>query len=298
MAKKKLSTISFADLTGGKKRKKELSKKKIKKAAKFHLQEMKISKKDFAKIYDDYNDQKSLKKARLSYRREHANELADILLSGRLKDSSKYDYKIQEYIQDGVLFDPEKKSDLKKISKKCPALFAYAHVMDQFDTDTVKSVMGAKVKRLSNVVDEKTAAKIAPLAPKSNTAKVLRLILRSATEKDSNTFSAKEFFNTIKPKMVTKSEWKAIIVQTTLGLRGSSNNAIKDIISYSLDLLADMPKDAARKILSRYADNIQKVAQSGEKLNFLVTLKDLTDHPRLEKILDKNPNIASKIAQV
>lgn len=296
MGKKSMSTISFADLTGGKRRG-SLSKKKVKKAAKFHLQEMKISKKDFSKIYENY-DGKSMRKARMNYRREHADELADILLNGKLKNPEKYEDKIQEYIQDEKLFKLDKKSDLRKVSKKNPALFAYAHMVNPFEAELVKSVMQKKVRQLSRVMDEKAAVKIAPLTPKANATKILKVMIKVATEKDSNNFDAKEFFRAIKPKIVTKREWRTIIVQTTLGLRGSTNNAIKDIVSYSIDLLADMPKDAVKKILKRYADSIQRVSESGEKLNFLVTLKDLTDKPRLEKILDKNTGLATKIGQV
>lgn len=299
MGKKSMSTISFADLTGGKRRN-QLGKKKVKKAAKFHLKEMKISKKEFAKVYDEYSDGKSMKKARMNYRREHANELAEILLAGKMKKSAseKYEGKLNDYIADGKLFNIEKKSDMRKVAKKAPALFAYGHMIDNYPAEMIKSVMKTKVRRLSKVMDERNAILIAPLTPKSDLTKVLRVILKAATDKDPKNFDAKEFFQTIRPKLVTKREWKIIVVQTVLGWRGTPNNAIKDVINYSLTQLNDMPKDTIKKVLKRYADNISKVADSGEKLTFIVTLKDLSDYGRIERVLDKNSNLATKIGRI
>ena len=292
----KKSTLSFVGLTGGR-RKGSTSKKKLKKAAKYHLGEMKLSKKKFReRAVDDYSG--SLKKAHMKYRREHADELADILLSGHLKNPDRYEEKLREMIEDGKLFNREKRGQVKKLAKKSPALFAYTHIVDNFDPEMVRGVMKGKVSRLSDVIDEKAALRVAPLTTKADSVRVLRVAMKIATERDPSGFDAREFFRAIRPKSVTKKEWKHIIVTTVLGIRGSSNNALKDICNYAIVLLGEMPKDVIKKTLRRYADTISKVAESGEKLNFLIGLKDLSDVPRIEKVLNGNPKIANIIGQI
>ena len=296
MGKKRMTTLSFADLTGGKK-KVNIGKKKVKKAAKYHSKEMTIGKKKFKKMNEEMG-KKETKKELAKYRRDHANSLADILLSGRLKNPEKFEEKLQEAIEDGKLFDANKKSHMKKVSKKQPGLFAYTHIIDPIDGEMVKIIMNNKVEKLQGVVDEKTAVKVAPLAAKSDASKVLRVMMKVATEKDSSSFDAKEFFQIIRPKNITKKEWKELIVTTVLGIRGYSNNATKDITNYAITLLGNMPKDRIKKILRRYADSITKVADSGEKLNFLVSIKDLSDDHKIEKVLNDNPKIANVIGQI
>lgn len=296
MGKKKMTALSFADLTGGKK-KVNIGKKKVKKAAKYHAKEMNLSKKKFRSMNEEMS-KKECKKELTKYRRKHADSLADILLSGRLKNPEKYEEKLQDIIEDGKLFDIEKKSQMKKVAKKQPGLFAYTHIIDPIDGEMVKSIMKRQVEKLQDVVDDKTAVKVAPLAAKSDASKVLRVMMKVATEKDSSTFDAKEFFASIRPKSITKKEWKELIVTTVLGIRGYSNNATKDITNYAITLLGNMPKDRIKKILRRYADSITTVADSGEKLNFLVTIKDLSDDHKIEKVLNENPKISNVIAQI
>lgn len=289
------STISFARINGGKERS-NIGKKKVKKAAKYHLSEMKISKKKFKRMMDDFEG-KSIKKALIKYRREHADQLSEIILSGRLKHPEKYEAKLQDYLQREKLFNPTKRKDVRKVAKKNPSLFAYSHIISPYDSDMVTSVLGTRVKRLSTMMDEKSAAKIAPLTLRSDLTKVLRVMIKIATDKESNSFSAKEFFDMVRPKSISKKEWKESIVTTVLGVRGFSNNSMKDIIAYSITLLGNMPKDRIKKLLKRYADSIAKVAESGERLNFMITLKDLTDDPKIEKVLNNNSKIASVIGQ-
>lgn len=296
MGKKNMTALSFSDLTGGKK-KVNIGKKKTKKAAKYHAKEMGISKKKFNSMNEGLS-KKERKKELLKYRRKHADSLADILLNSRLKNPEKYEEKLQDKIEEGKLFDIKKKSHMRKVSKKHPALFAYTHIIDPIDPDMVKSIMKGKVEKLQEIVDEKTAVKVAPLASKSDASKVLRVMMKVATEKDSTTFDAKEFFMKVRPKDMSKKDWKELIVTTVLGIRGYSNNATKDITNYAISLLGDMPKDTIKKILRRYADSITKVADSGEKLNFLVTIKDLSDDHKIEKVLDDNPKISSVIGQI
>lgn len=290
------STISFARINGGKERS-NIGKKKVKKAAKYHLSEMKISKKKFKRMMDDFEG-KSIKKALIKYRREHADQLSEILLSGRLKNPEKYEAKLQDYLQRGKLFNPTKRKDVRKVAKKNPSLFIFSHIISPYDPEMVTSVMGTRVKKLSTVVDEKAATKLAPLTLRSDLSKVLRSMIKIAVDKDSNNFSAKDFFDMVRPKMISKKDWKESIVITVLGMRGFSNNAMKDIIAYAIGLLGNMPKDRIKKLLKRYADSISKIAESGERLNFLVTLKDLTDDSKIEKVLNNNSKIASVIGQI
>lgn len=289
----KKSTVSFSNLTGTKKHS-NLGKKKAKKAAKFHLQEMKLSKKKFKQIgnYDG-----SVKKALMKYRREHADELANIILGSRLKNTEKYEEALQRYIENGKLFDSTRRKQLKKVSKKNPALFAYAHITNPFDAEDIKAIMPKKVDELTSVLDEKAAVKIAPLVPKSDMQKILRVIIKVGTEKEYASFDANDFFHAIKPKG-RKKEWKETVISTVLGFRGYTNSPIKDISSYSVETLSNMPKDKIKKILRRYAETIEKVSESGEKTNFVIKLKDLSDEHRIEKVLDDNPKIASIIGQV
>lgn len=296
MSKKKMTTLSFSDLTGSKK-KVNIGKKKIKKAAKYHAKEMGIKQKKFRAMNSDLS-KKELKKELTKYRRDHADSLADILLGGRLKNPEKFEEKLQDAIDDGKLFDITKKSHMRKVAKKQPGLFAYTHIIEPIDPDMVRAIMKGKVKKLENVVDDKTAVKVAPLASKSDATKVLRVMMKVATEKDSATFDAKEFFDTVRPKELSKKEWKELIVTTVLGIRGYSNNATKDITNYAIGLLGNMPKDRIKKILRRYADSITKVSEAGEKLNFLITIKDLSDDHKIERVLDDNPKIANVIGQI
>lgn len=296
MGKKSTSTLSFANLTDGKKRNK-IGKKKVKKAAKFHLKEMTISKKKFRKMNDEY-DKGSIKKQLMKYRREHANELSELLLEGKLKNPEKYEDKLQDCIEEGKLFDPTKKSRVRKVYKKNPALFTYTHIVYPIDGEIVRSIMKKKVNKLSELVDDKTATRIAPLSSKSDAVKVMRLIMKVATEKDSPNFDAKDFFNAIRPDGCSKKQWKHVIVSTVLGIRGHSNNSLKEITKYAIDLLGDMSKDQIKKHLKKYADTITRVSESGEKLNFLITLKDLSDDPKIEKVLDDNQKIATVIGQL
>lgn len=296
MGKKRKHSLSFADITGGKKRN-NVGKKKIKKAAKYHLGEMKISKKKFKKM-NEYEYKGSTKKALRKYRCEHANDLADILLDGRLKNSDKYESKLQQYIEGGKLFDSKKRGQMRKVAKKQPGLFAYTNIVAPLPAEMVRDVCKRRVSRLEEILDEKTAVKIAPFAPKADTTKVLRFMIKIASEKDDNQFSAKEFFSLNRPKGVSKKDWKETIVSTVLGLRGHKNNATKDIVNYAIDALSDMPKDKIKKLLKRYADSVAKVSESGEKLNFLVTIKDLSDDAKIEKVLSKNPKIANVIGQI
>lgn len=287
-------TVSFSNLKGGKQT--NYGKKKAKKAAKYHLHEMKLSKKKFKALR--MNTDGSIKKALIKYRREHADELANIILGSRLKNTEKYEEALQRYIDNGKLFDVTRRKQLKKVSKKNPALFAYAHITSPFEGEDIKAIMPKKVGELTDILDEKAAVKIAPLVNKSDMQKVLRVIIKVGTEKEYASFDANEFFRAIRPKNGSKKEWKESVISTVLGFRGYTNSPIKDISAYSIDSLANMPKDRIKKILRRYAETIEKVSESGEKTNFVVKLKDLTDEHRIEKVLDDNPKIATIIGQV
>lgn len=294
--KKKGGTLSFAELTGAGKRVSN-SRKRVKKAAKYHAGEMKIGRKKFRKVNGD-DIEGSLKKAHRRYRCEHADQLADILLGSQLKNPDKFDEKLQDMIERKKLFDPSKRGQMKRIAKKQPSLMAYANICTDLDPDMVQDILKSKVRKLSDVVGDKAAIRIAPLAARSDSARVLRMMMKLATEKDPTNFDAQEFFSIIRPKKISKKEWRETVVSTVLGIRGSSNNALKDIITYAINMLGGMPKDRIKKILRRYADSITKVSESGEKLNFLVTLKDLSDDPKIDKVLNNNPKIASVIGQL
>ena len=73
MGKKKMTSLSFAELTGSKK-KTNFGKKKVKKAAKYHAKEMSLSKKKFRKLNEEMT-KKEAKKELTRYRREHADSL-------------------------------------------------------------------------------------------------------------------------------------------------------------------------------------------------------------------------------
>jgi hypothetical protein len=292
--KKKNKSLSFADITGGKRRNK-VAKKKLKKTAKHYLSEMKIKRKKF-KEKIDYSG--STKKALRKYRLENANNLADILLDGHLKNSDRFEDKLQSYIEGGKLFDVDKRGQMRKVARKQPGLFAYANIVTPMDSDIIRDVMKKRVKRLEGMIDDKAAVKIAPLVPRADASKVLRVIIKIAADKDDVSFSAREFFSENRPKGVSKKDWKETVVSTVLGIRGHKNNALKDIANYAIKCLGDMPKDRIKKLLKRYADNITKVAESGEKLNYLVSIKDLSDDSKIAKVLDKNPKIANVINQI